>query len=399
MVPTQSQILLALLAASRTVYGHGAIVQATGDQGGSGMALGVDPNTPRDGTGREPFQQDSTRFRGDAAESFGETLGQGDNQPEAMTQVIMDITGDQLPQVSQGGELSMTVHQVNADGAGPFTCMINSDGTGTQWTPIDVTTQVPGNERGRNRDGEETDFPLTAAIPANQECTGSVAGQDNLCMVRCENPARAGPFGGVIPVQMANAGGNTNNANVNANGNANANANGNNGNGNANSNANGNANANANANSNNANNGSANANANTANENTSNANSNNVDNTGNANANANTANTGTGNSNSNANGNSNTANTGSSNTNTGSTSNTGSISSNSNLNTSNNSNTASNNNARRQLPAGEPDCNDEEDAQYDSAASLPLGRRASEVAAEAWAKMKLKRSRVGGWAL
>jgi hypothetical protein len=69
--------------------------------------------------------------------------------------------------------------------------MINSDGTGQQWTPIDVSTQVPGNERGRNRDGEETDFPLVADIPANQECTGTVAGQSNVCMVRCENPARA----------------------------------------------------------------------------------------------------------------------------------------------------------------------------------------------------------------
>jgi hypothetical protein len=47
-----------------------------------------------------------------------------------------------------------------------------------------------------------------AAIPASQSCTGAVAGQDNVCLVRCQNDARAGPFGGVIPVQMAAAGGN-----------------------------------------------------------------------------------------------------------------------------------------------------------------------------------------------
>lgn len=191
MVATSTQVLLAILAASRTVYGHGAIIDATGDQGGSGMGMGVDPSTPRDGTGRNPFQQDSTRFQGDAAESFGETLGGGDNSAEAGTQGIMDITGDQLPQVSQGGQLTMTVHQVNSDGAGPYTCMINSDGTGASWTPIDVSTNLAGNERGRNRDGEASDFPLVAEIPANQQCTGTVAGQDNLCMVRCENPARA----------------------------------------------------------------------------------------------------------------------------------------------------------------------------------------------------------------
>jgi hypothetical protein len=47
------------------------------------------------------------------------------------------------------------------------------------------------------QDGEATDFPLTAAIPAGTECTGTVAGQDNVCLVRCQNSARAGPFGGV----------------------------------------------------------------------------------------------------------------------------------------------------------------------------------------------------------
>lgn len=43
-----------------------------------------------------------------------------------------------------------------------------------------------------------------AAIPQNQQCTGTVAGQENVCMVRCQNDANAGPFGGVVPVQMAN---------------------------------------------------------------------------------------------------------------------------------------------------------------------------------------------------
>ena len=44
---------------------------------------------------------------------------------------------------------------------------------------------------------------MAAAIPASQTCTGEVAGQDNVCLVRCKNAARAGPFGGVVPVQLA----------------------------------------------------------------------------------------------------------------------------------------------------------------------------------------------------
>ncbi|KAM6538140.1 beta-1,3-glucanosyltransferase gas1 [Fusarium falciforme] len=209
MPSVKTAITWTLLALAQLTTGHSVITNAVGDSGGSGMALGVDNTTPRDGTRRRPFQQDATRFRGDSAETVGETLGGGDNDVETGTSAILAETNDDLPQVTQGGELTMTLHQVNSDGAGPYTCMINDDGTGQSWTDITVTQNVEGNERGRNRDGEASDFPLVASIPADQECTGTVAGQNNVCLVRCQNPARAGPFGGVVPVQMAggNAGG------------------------------------------------------------------------------------------------------------------------------------------------------------------------------------------------
>lgn len=220
----------ALLALIPLVYGHGAIIKATAPAGGSAMAIGVDPNTPRDGTKRDPFQQDSTRFKGQNAATVGQTVGGGENDLEAGTQAIMAMTGDMLPQVKAGGAVNMVVHQVNADGAGPYSCMANADGTAQQWTNIQVTTNVPGNN-GRSgvsdqtlshgvtsreecradrtsQDGAQTDFPLNVALPADQTCTGTVAGQQNVCLVRCQNPARAGPFGGVVPVQMS-AGNNT----------------------------------------------------------------------------------------------------------------------------------------------------------------------------------------------
>ncbi|KAM0347318.1 hypothetical protein ACHAPU_004837 [Fusarium lateritium] len=202
MAPLKN-LLFALFIVADLAAAHSVITNAVGDAGGSGMALGVDTTTPRDGTRRRPFQSDATRFRGNSADTVGETLGGGDNQIESGTADIMDETGDQLPQVNPGGSIEMTVHQVNSDGAGPYTCMINADGTGASWDDITVTTNVEGNDRGRNRDGQMGDFPLIASIPADQSCTGTVAGEDNVCLVRCQNPARAGPFGGVIPVQMA----------------------------------------------------------------------------------------------------------------------------------------------------------------------------------------------------
>ena len=142
--------LLSLLAASDLVAGHGAITGATGDAGGSGMAIGIDTSTPRDGTRRRPFQQDTTRFRGETADTFGETLAGGPNEVESGTQAVMSQSGDQLPQVSAGGQIDMTLHQVNADGAGPYECMINADATGQNWQNIDVTQNVPGRN-SRNR--------------------------------------------------------------------------------------------------------------------------------------------------------------------------------------------------------------------------------------------------------
>ncbi|KAI1466947.1 uncharacterized protein F4812DRAFT_433307 [Daldinia caldariorum] len=112
----------------------------------------------------------------------------------------MEETGDQLPQITAGGQLKMTLHQVNGDGAGPYQCMINDDGTGEDWEDVEVTQSPPG-ENSRDRAGSKTDFPLVAAIPDDQKCTGTVADQENVCLVRCQNGARAGPFGGVVPVQ------------------------------------------------------------------------------------------------------------------------------------------------------------------------------------------------------
>lgn len=202
-VTKSSVVAFSLLASSSLVAGHGAIVGAVGDAGGQGSAIGVDPNTPRDGTRRNPFQQDSTRFRGASADSCGETLGGGDNDIETGTAQVMQLNGGTLPQVTAGGQIMMTVHQVNSDGAGPYTCMIDATGTGANWQPITVTQNLEGSARGRNRDTQMQDLPLTASIPAGMTCTGTVAGQSNVCMVRCENPARAGPFGGCVPVQMA----------------------------------------------------------------------------------------------------------------------------------------------------------------------------------------------------
>jgi len=140
----------------------------------------------------------------------------------------MALSGNTLPQVTSGGSLSGTLHIVTSDGAGPYKAMINTDGTGKTWQALDVVTQVPGN-RGNIRKGQNKrwwldprellasagiykratnineDYPFKVAIPAGTACTGTIAGQQNTCIVKLVNPSNAGPFGGCIPVQMVTA--------------------------------------------------------------------------------------------------------------------------------------------------------------------------------------------------
>lgn len=47
-------------------------------------------------------------------------------------------------------------------------------------------------------------------MPAGTTCTGSMAGQENVCLVKIANSNNAGPFGGVIAIQMAGAAGASN---------------------------------------------------------------------------------------------------------------------------------------------------------------------------------------------
>ena len=101
-------------------------------------------STPRDGTKRDPFQQDATRFRGANADVCGETVGAGANDVAAGTAAMLAVPGNSMPQIAPGGTVSMTIHQVNGDGAGPYTCEMDATGTGANFQPMTVTTQVPG---------------------------------------------------------------------------------------------------------------------------------------------------------------------------------------------------------------------------------------------------------------
>jgi hypothetical protein len=93
----------------------------------------------------------------------------------------------------------MTFHQVNQDGAGPLTAMIDATSGGTDpaaFKTAQVTQNVPGIGIGGLSAASTMDFPVKVQMPAGMTCQGTAGGATNVCVVRMQNSALAGPFGG-----------------------------------------------------------------------------------------------------------------------------------------------------------------------------------------------------------
>jgi Egh16-like virulence factor len=112
---------------------------------------------------------------------------------------LASLSADDATPLNSDGTLSMSVFQVNGDGAGPFNVAIDTTGTGKSFdTPVDVTTQVPGTN-GVSGASEEA-FPLDVKVSTNVACTGGTTG--NLCLVQVKNPSG---FGGCGVIQQGAA--------------------------------------------------------------------------------------------------------------------------------------------------------------------------------------------------
>jgi hypothetical protein len=68
-----------------------------------------------------------------------------------------------------------------------------------------VTRDVPGLGVQGLSLATNTDFPLEVQMPAGMTCDGTVAGVNNVCVVRVRNGAAAGPFGGSAAFTQSNA--------------------------------------------------------------------------------------------------------------------------------------------------------------------------------------------------
>jgi len=220
-----SKLFILALAASPLVAAHGKIAVMTGDAGGNTTGLGIQGGViPGAGTNKQT-EVDTTVFQSKAAmtDGLGKTKA-GPNTFAGMS-AVMAQSGSTLAQVSPGGSISGTMHIVTTDGAGPYTAVLDTTGTGafSTGTKLAVTQQVPGKNGNiaapkqrrfvprmlvslgimKRASNVNEDYPFAASVPAGTTCTGTVGGQSGVCLVKIVNPSAAGPFGGVMALQMA----------------------------------------------------------------------------------------------------------------------------------------------------------------------------------------------------
>lgn len=76
-----------------------------------------------------------------------------------------------VTQVQAGSQLTVTIHQVNADGAGPYVCDLDeTSNSGTISQNLTVTNNVPG-VNGFSQ-AKAQDFNITVQMPDSFTCTG-----------------------------------------------------------------------------------------------------------------------------------------------------------------------------------------------------------------------------------
>ncbi|KAI9146225.1 hypothetical protein BKA69DRAFT_1120713 [Paraphysoderma sedebokerense] len=188
-----------LLAAASQVTAHVTMLGAVNEP--KSRAFGVQESTPLDCTARNPCQRDSSiisRLEQMAGISgpCGRTLAKGTIDISASLAKFKS-EGIPIARAEAGKTFAIRMHTINADGAGPFSCSLDTSGLGTQWQTLEVVQNIPG-VLGINPLAALQDRNLVVQMPANVNC----AGEDSTCIIRCLNRAVAGPFGGCMPIQM-----------------------------------------------------------------------------------------------------------------------------------------------------------------------------------------------------
>ncbi|GJD02465.1 CAS1 [Colletotrichum higginsianum] len=166
--------------------GQGVIIAAQGPAGPASPGLLVDQNKV------DANIINKQEIVANVVNECGRTILQGNIDIGEETE--NQLGNRTVTQVTSGANVDVTIAQVSADGAGPYSCDLdltsNSNGAAGQ-TKLTVQEFEPQNGQIR----------LTVTMPADMACVG-VASTGDVCTVRCFNDNAKGPFGGCFAVQQ-----------------------------------------------------------------------------------------------------------------------------------------------------------------------------------------------------
>ncbi|KAK8051617.1 hypothetical protein PG993_003002 [Apiospora rasikravindrae] len=194
---------LTLTALVSLAQAHVTFLNIQGDPGSnSSIQFGIDPAQARNCTLISACQLDTNLIR-DAEIDANLVNLCGRNQLIGNIDIAYHtenaIAAGAVTQVKKGSEITIMMHQVNADGAGPYECDIDEGSNSSLMVKkLTMINNVPG-VNGVSQ-AMVKDFNITAKMPDDFTCYGASPG--NICTIRCRNNAVAGPFGGCFAVQQ-----------------------------------------------------------------------------------------------------------------------------------------------------------------------------------------------------
>ncbi|KAK7956564.1 uncharacterized protein PG986_005786 [Apiospora aurea] len=200
MLSYTSLTLTALLSLAQA---HVTFLNIQGDPGSnSSIQFGIDPAQARNCTLISACQLDTNLIR-DAEIDANLVNLCGRNQLIGNIDIAYHtenaLAAGAVTQVKRGSEITIMMHQVNADGAGPYECDIDEGSNSSLMVKkLTMINNVPG-VNGVSQ-AMVKDFNITAKMPDDFTCYGASPG--NICTIRCRNNAVAGPFGGCFAVQQ-----------------------------------------------------------------------------------------------------------------------------------------------------------------------------------------------------
>ncbi|KAK6525785.1 hypothetical protein TWF281_010829 [Arthrobotrys megalospora] len=124
---------------------------------------------------------------------------------QTKAEILKRANSNSMARATPGGWVEIVTWQVNDDGAGPYRCRIDETGTGENFGGwIKVLKQTPGEQSkySVNYGSNKQHHLLRAQVPQHVKCSASYGNFKNVCILRCENFAVNGPFGGCIPFQV-----------------------------------------------------------------------------------------------------------------------------------------------------------------------------------------------------